>query len=261
MKKLLCCLLALGLMLCAVPALGEVALYEMWSEHCWNEPGYGGNKKEVTASSDRRVEGNPVGGITDWMMDYEISQYSGDLKDMIIAWNRSTDAMEQPFFDALEERMDDVEIKIIDSEFYTFREDGMDVGEAELYLLDIRVGTPSGREMYTVLVCLQLGDYTIEAAEYVLISGNPGALGVVGKVAALNGLGEMEVVNCEEWVSLREGPSTKAERLMKVPLGARVSDAYHTDNGFVRCVYQGCEGFILWDYLETTAWLDYLASK
>ena len=35
-------------------------------------------------------------------------------------------------------------------------------------------------------------------------------------------LGTMEVVNCNEWVSLREKPSTSSERLAKVSLGATV---------------------------------------
>ena len=36
--------------------------------------------------------------------------------------------------------------------------------------------------------------------------------------------GNMEVVNCNEWVSLRERPSTAAKRLVKVSLGAVVSN-------------------------------------
>ena len=37
-------------------------------------------------------------------------------------------------------------------------------------------------------------------------------------------IGNMEVVNCNEWVSLRESPSTSAKRLVKVSLGAIVSN-------------------------------------
>lgn len=38
--------------------------------------------------------------------------------------------------------------------------------------------------------------------------------------AAFEYIGYMEVVNCDEWVSLREVPSTIAKRLTQVPLGA-----------------------------------------
>ena len=61
---------------------------------------------------------------------------------------------------------------------------------------------------------------------------------------------EMMVVNCDEWVSLRETPSTSATRLRKVPLGSIVEDCEWMDNGFVRCTYQGATGYILEKYLE-----------
>ena len=37
-------------------------------------------------------------------------------------------------------------------------------------------------------------------------------------------IGSMEVVNCSEWVSLREAPSVSARRLVKVSLGAIVNN-------------------------------------
>jgi hypothetical protein len=39
-------------------------------------------------------------------------------------------------------------------------------------------------------------------------------------------VGNMEVVNCREWVSMREAPSTKARRVVKVSLGSIVSNCY-----------------------------------
>ena len=55
---------------------------------------------------------------------------------------------------------------------------------------------------------------------------------------------EMTVVNCEEWVSLRAEPSTSAQRLAKVPLGALVENCIYASDGFVACEYQGAKGYI-----------------
>ena len=62
----------------------------------------------------------------------------------------------------------------------------------------------------------------------------------------------MRVVNCKEFVSLRETRSTSARRLVKVPLGAQVLafPEYGNENGFIYCVYRGEEGYILAEYLE-----------
>ena len=40
-------------------------------------------------------------------------------------------------------------------------------------------------------------------------------------MADMDYLGDMEVVNCKEWVSLRELPSTSAKRLTKALSGAK----------------------------------------
>lgn len=58
------------------------------------------------------------------------------------------------------------------------------------------------------------------------------------------------VVNCEEWVSLRAEPSTSAERLVQVPLGAEVEilPGPHPEP-FARCSYNNLEGYILMEYL------------
>ena len=60
---------------------------------------------------------------------------------------------------------------------------------------------------------------------------------------------DMWVVNCENWVSLREGPSADTARLAEVPLGALVNDCAEAENGFVACSWQGQQGYIRADYL------------
>ncbi len=61
----------------------------------------------------------------------------------------------------------------------------------------------------------------------------------------------MQVVNCKDYVSLREKRTTSSKRLARVPLGALVLAYPETEeNGFIRCVYQGQEGYILSAYLQ-----------
>ena len=63
----------------------------------------------------------------------------------------------------------------------------------------------------------------------------------------------MRVVKCKEYVSLRASRSASSKRLARVPLGAMVL-AYPEmgeENGFIYCVYQGKEGYILSEYLES----------
>ena len=62
--------------------------------------------------------------------------------------------------------------------------------------------------------------------------------------------GLMKVIKCEEWVSLREKPDTKSDRLYKVPLNALVYDCYKYDEKFYVCEYEGIRGYIRYDYLE-----------
>ena len=55
-------------------------------------------------------------------------------------------------------------------------------------------------------------------------------------------------MNCNEWVSLRQAPSTSARRLATVYLGQQV-DAYYYNGTFCYCCYNGIWGYILSEYL------------
>jgi len=63
-------------------------------------------------------------------------------------------------------------------------------------------------------------------------------------------VGDMRVVNCDQWVSLREEPSTSAARIATVPLGATVSNCTWYSNNFISCEYNGMVGYILSSYLQ-----------
>ena len=69
-------------------------------------------------------------------------------------------------------------------------------------------------------------------------------------IASSETYGNMEVVNCNEWVSLREEPSTSAKRLVKVSLGAIVSNCQQFDEEWVYAEYDGYSGYILAKYLQ-----------
>ena len=62
-------------------------------------------------------------------------------------------------------------------------------------------------------------------------------------------IGDMVVVNCQEWVSLRAEPSVDSDRIAKVPLGAVVTACREAENGFIRCDYDGMRGYIRADLL------------
>ena len=62
-------------------------------------------------------------------------------------------------------------------------------------------------------------------------------------------LGRLQVINCNEWVSLREYPNKNSNRLTTVPLGAYV-DGYYYNSEFVECYYNGQWGYILSTYLS-----------
>ena len=62
-------------------------------------------------------------------------------------------------------------------------------------------------------------------------------------------IGDMEVINCSEWVSLRETPTTSSKRLVKVSLGSIVSNCEQFDDEWIYAEFDGYSGYILADYL------------
>ena len=62
-------------------------------------------------------------------------------------------------------------------------------------------------------------------------------------------MGNMKVVNCDDWVSMRSGPSTSSKRIARIPAGTVVYDCYPDENGFIWCNLGGLCGYISSDYL------------
>lgn len=59
----------------------------------------------------------------------------------------------------------------------------------------------------------------------------------------------LTVVNCDEWVSLREQPNSESARLIKVPKGTQVVGYYYNKRWYA-CNYAGLFGYIDSDFLE-----------
>ena len=61
---------------------------------------------------------------------------------------------------------------------------------------------------------------------------------------------EYKVVRCNEYITLRDDSSTKANELARVPLGATVTAFSYADNGFLYVNYAGKKGYVLEKYLD-----------
>lgn len=65
-------------------------------------------------------------------------------------------------------------------------------------------------------------------------------------------VGNQMVVNCTDWVSMREGPNGASKRIAQVPLGTVVTGclAYYAGD-YILCRYNGHEGYISSAYLRS----------
>ena len=57
-------------------------------------------------------------------------------------------------------------------------------------------------------------------------------------------LGSMEVVNVKSYTTLRDQPTTYANKLLRVPAGAVVTNCYYYDDKYTYCEYDGVGGYI-----------------
>lgn len=75
-------------------------------------------------------------------------------------------------------------------------------------------------------------------------------LALLSAPVALADIGtRLRVTDCDEYITLREAPSTSAPALARMPLGARVDELYGAENGFTRVCYRGKTGYALSKYL------------
>lgn len=77
------------------------------------------------------------------------------------------------------------------------------------------------------------------------------AMLVLCAATALGEIGDrLSVVNCNEFITLREEPNTSAAALARMPLGAGVDEVGWSENGFVKVCYRGQTGYALSRYLS-----------
>lgn len=249
-KRMLALVLALGIVLSMGCAYADMSLYDVWFEYTWDVPEHTSIKKTDGKNNGRYVDGQWVGEVTNSMMDLWPETDGDTTEKALEAWLRGTVSVEQPFLEVLVDDIDNVDAEIMTSEFYELYRGRELYMLMELYALDVDLDTPYGEESYSVLCCVTM-DYEYEQnAKYIVTYGDLDALGGVRGIATSNYIGDMFVVACDEWVSLRAQPSKSAERMAKVPLGAHVEDGFMASNGFVMCTYDGMQGFILQEYLE-----------
>ncbi|MGI6011278.1 MAG: SH3 domain-containing protein [Ruminococcus sp.] len=60
----------------------------------------------------------------------------------------------------------------------------------------------------------------------------------------------LQVVNCQESITLRKAPSTSADSFCQIPLGATVKYLESSENGFCMVSYNGYTGYVLVSYLS-----------
>lgn len=252
MKKLFCILLVLGIMLSALPAMADMSLYDVWFELTWSAPEHTSKKQVKKTNNGRYIDGFWVGEVTNSMLDCaQYLPYDDDTgEDVICAWLEGTYHPELPLFEVLAEDIEHVDVEFDGSEFYSFYDGREEVAVGELYGVDVTMETPYGEESIGMICFVWMDRFGEQAAEYYVTFGDLGGYAKVGSSSTVNYMGNLVVVNCEEWVSLRAQPSTKSERMTKVPLHALVENCYLAGNGFVLCEYNGMCGFILEEYLN-----------
>jgi len=255
MKKLFCQVLALILALCAgCAAAEEITLCDLWIELTRSVPEHTSVKQHSSTNNGRYIEGAWIGEAANCMMENMDIPQGGSTEDLLQAFLYNTYHPEQPFLEILVDDIEHVDAEIEEGEFYSFYDGREEISIAEFYLVSVELETPYGVEPYGVFFCVSMDRYGELAAEYIVSFGDLGALGDVRGVATKNYMGDMVVINCEEWVSLRATPSKSSERMAKVPLGALVKNGMIAENGFVMCEYDGMSGFILEEYLDLATW-------
>jgi len=251
-KKLLCVTLILGIMLWAMPAMADMSLYDVWFESTWSVPEHTSKKQVSKTNNGRYIDGFWVGEVTNSMLDCaQYLPYNNDSgEDVICAWLEGTCNPELPLFEILAENIEHVNVMFDYAEFYSYYDGREEVAISEFYSVDVTLETPYGMESCGMICHVWMDRYGEQGAEYFVTFGDLDGNTWVGDSSTVNYMGNLVVVNCEEWVSLRAQPSTKSERMTKVPLHALVKDCYLAGDGFVFCTYNNMQGFILEEYLD-----------
>lgn len=109
-------------------------------------------------------------------------------------------------------------------------------------------------DFFTAQVKIEISEgYPLGTVTYVFEDKQPASFNTVyGNTPSASISDVMYVVNCQEWVSLRERANATSDRLAQVPFGATVTNVQDAGNGFYRCSYNGITGYIQARYLSVS---------
>lgn len=100
---------------------------------------------------------------------------------------------------------------------------------------------------------IDIYDESLTMEDYILEQGGATAESTAAETQNNITYETMYVVNCNESITLRTSPSTKASEIRQIPLGAAVSYIEGAENGFYKVSYLGNTGYALASYLSYQA--------
>ena len=264
-KRCLCTILcfALALVLSAASASESEAgtLVELWLKH---DDSY---DAELIRNGDARVtdESVPVGGSIDgfdiagftWerLTGKDCEDYPHTAEGLLLCFrpysgDASFHGFDSGFLQSVNYRFGESKVSLIDNELFCTNYalgDSVYVTQYAIYRFSIKTGSYAGDLL--VVDVDPLNDGSPDCLS-VTISENETAYHDERAYHPERGdIGVMQVVNCDEWVSLREKPSAASARIRKVGRQEYVQ-AYHTDGDFTYCNVKGLMGYIKSEYLE-----------
>ena len=143
MKKLLCAILILSVLLSMGSAMADSSLYDVWYESTWSVPEHTSKKQVSRTNNGRYIDGFWVGEVTNSMMECaEYLPYNADTgEDVICAWLEGTYHPELPLFESLAENIEHVDVKIDPdwTEFYSYYDGKEEVAISEFYSVDVTI--------------------------------------------------------------------------------------------------------------------------
>lgn len=258
---ILCFVLALILSTASASEGGAGALVELWLKH---DDSY---DAELIRNGDARVidESVPVGGSIDgfdiagftWerLIGEDGEDYPHTAEGLLLCFRPySGDAsfygFDSGFLQNVNYRFGESKVSLIDNELFCTNYalcDSVYVTQYAIYRFSIKTGSYAGDLL--VVDVDPLNDGSPDCLS-VTISENETAYHDERAYHPERGdIGVMQVVNCDEWVSLREKPSAASARIRRVGRQEYVQ-AYHTDGDFTYCNVKGLMGYIKSEYLE-----------
>lgn len=264
MKKWLSFLLISALYLCSVGALSEQSAFysqckgyelcDLWQMYYGESlADYSANGFTPCDNNCDEVGGVAIGGYADFLIsDSYIGYRNNDGAKTLLTEMIYFDSSLDPAFDEILQTYPYNDVQLLDSQLFGWADRyGEPCIEQEFYYFFVTIYEIDTIHTYDLLVKCRSemdGGESIECAvlyeEFLDYEGaHPKCFVPVSTNMSL------QVVRCNEWVSLRAEPDVNSERLAMVPLGAAFENADYYGGDFVYGCYDCQFGYILADYL------------